>query len=105
AVDTKSTSLTGLISLQWAYKSSGVFRFATEDIDGWTGLPLYQAAETESDYRVHYVPVGNSPLFTYYNYNVPGVLVTVTRVAGSTGRATVNYQTMDGASLASFFPP
>ena len=35
-------------------------------------------------------------LFTYYNYNAPGVLVTVTRVAGSTGRATVNYQTVDG---------
>ena len=64
-----------------------------------TGLPLYQAAETESAYQVHYVPVGNAVLFTYYNYNVPGVLVTVTRVAGSTGRATVNYQTVDGASL------
>ncbi|MGB8370585.1 MAG: Calx-beta domain-containing protein [Limisphaerales bacterium] len=104
AVDTKSTSSTGLISLQWAYKSSGVFRFATEDIDYWTGLPLYQAAETESDYRVHYVPVGNSPLFTYYNYNVPGVLVTVTRVAGSTGRATVNYTTVDGTSLPFTMP-
>ncbi len=99
AVDTKSTSGTGLISLQWAYKSSGVFRFATEDIDAWTSLPLYQAAETEGNYLVQYVPVGNSPLFTYYNYNVPGVLVTVTRVAGSTGRAVVNYTTVDGASL------
>jgi uncharacterized delta-60 repeat protein len=99
AVDTKRTSSTGLISLQWAYKSSGVFRFATEDIDLWTGLPLYQAAETESSYLVKYVPVGNAVLFTYYQYNVPGVLVTVTRVAGSTGRATVNYQTVDGSSL------
>jgi hypothetical protein len=99
AVDTKRTASPGLISLQWAYQSSGVFRFATEDEDAWTGLPLYQAAETESDYRVHYVPVGNAVLFTYYNYNVPGVLVTVTRVAGSTGRATVNYQTVDGNSL------
>ena len=99
AVDTKSASGTGLISLQWAYKSSGVFRFATEDIDAWTELPLYQAAETEGNYLVHYVPVGNSPLFTYYKYNVPGVLVTVTRTAGSTGRATVNYTTVDGASL------
>jgi uncharacterized delta-60 repeat protein len=108
----------GTVVLNWAYKSSGVFRFASEDVDystGYpltsggaghlTGFPLYQAAETEGNYLVHYVPVGNSPLFTYYNYNVPGVLVTVTRVAGSTGRATVNYQTMDGASLASFFPP
>lgn len=104
AVDTKRTSSTGLISLQWAYKSSGVFRFATEDVDLWTGLPLYQAAETESAYQVKYVPVGNSPLFTYYNYNVPGVLVTVTRVAGSSGRATVNYQTVDGASLTNYLP-
>ena len=85
--------------MNWAYKSSGVFRFATEDVDHSTGLPLYQAAETESDYQVNYVPVGNAVLFTYYTYNVPGVLVTVTRVAGSTGRATVNYQTVDGASL------
>src|SRR6202142_728233 len=90
---------TGTIVLNWAYKSSGVFRFATEDVDYTTGLPVYQAAETESDYRVHYVPVGNSPLFTYYQYNVPGVLVTVTRVAGSVGRALVDYTTVDGTSL------
>ena len=32
AVDTKSGT-TGLISLNWAYKSSGVFRWATEDED------------------------------------------------------------------------
>ena len=89
----------GTIVLNWAYKSSGVFRFATEDVDLTTGLPLYQAAETESNYRVHYVPVGNAVLFTYYNYNVPGALVTVTRVAGSTGRATVKYTTVDGNSL------
>ena len=89
----------GTIVLNWAYKSSGVFRFATEDVDYTTGLPLYQAAETESDYLVHYVPVGNAVLFTYYNYNVPGVLVTVTRVAGSTGRAVVGYKTVDGVSL------
>ena len=89
----------GISVLTWAYKSSGVFRFATEDVDLTTGLPLYQAAETESDYEVKYVPVGNAVLHTYYNYNVPGVLVTVTRVAGSTGRATVFYQTLDGASL------
>ena len=98
-VDSKSSSGTGLISLQWAYKSSGVFRFAGEDIDVWTGLTVYQAADTESSYQVKYVPVGNSPLFTYYKYNVPGVLVTVTRVAGSTGRATVNYTTVDGTGL------
>jgi uncharacterized delta-60 repeat protein len=99
AVDTKLGTAPGPILLQWAYQSSGVFRFATEDEDFWTGLPLYQAAETESAYEVKYVPVGNAVLFTYYPYNVPGVLVTVTRVAGSTGRATVNYQTVDGANL------
>ena len=43
----------GTIVLHWAYKSSGVFRFATEDFDYMTGLPLYQAAETESAYQVH----------------------------------------------------
>ncbi len=97
AVDTKTG--TGSLALNWAYQSSGVFRFASEDIDLWTSLPLYQAAQTESSYQVKYVPIGNSPLFTYYHYNVPGVLVTVTRTAGSTGRATVNYQTVDGNSL------
>ncbi len=97
AVDTKSSK--GSILLNWAYKSSGVFRFATEDVDYWTGLPLYQAAQTESAYLVHYVPVGNAVLFTYYNYNVPGVLVTVTRVAGSSGRCMVDYTTEDGTAL------
>ena len=97
AVDTKISK--GSILLNWAYKSSGVFRFATEDVDLWSGLPLYQAAQTESAYQVKYVPVGNAVLFTYYNYNVPGVLVTVTRVAGSSGRCTVNYMTVDGNSL------
>ncbi len=96
---TQYTPGTGAIVLNWAYKSSGVFRFATEDVDHSTGLPLYQAAETESDYQVHYVPVGNAVLFTYYSYNVPGVLVTVTRVAGSVGRAWVDYTTVDGTSL------
>jgi len=65
-----------------------------------TGLPLYQTSETESQ-----SPVGSgnvdvdSVVKTYYDYNAPGVLVTVTRVAGSTGRAVVNYQTIDGTSL------
>jgi uncharacterized delta-60 repeat protein len=100
--------------LHWAYKSSGVFRFATEDVDYTTGLPssppynggghltgypLYQTSQTES-----YPPAGtandaNSAILTYYQYNVPGLLVTVTRVAGSAGRAMVKYQTVDGTSL------
>ncbi len=113
--------------LHLAYKSSGVFRFATEDVDLSTGLstnttwqspsgtnyqgmghlagfPLYQCAETESDYLVKYVPEGYSVLKTYYSYNPPGVLVTVTRVAGSTGRATVGYQTLDGTYLTNYYP-
>jgi len=38
----------------------------------------------------------NSVALTYYNYNAPGALVTVTRTAGSSGRATVDYSTVDG---------
>jgi uncharacterized delta-60 repeat protein len=107
AVDTKSIGSGGVIisggsiSLSWAYKSSGVFRFATEDEDFSTGMPLYQCAQTES-----YPPMGlnvsqNSVALTYYNYNVPGALVTVTRVAGSSGRVTLVYSTEDGTSLPS----
>ncbi|HTR40225.1 MAG TPA: Calx-beta domain-containing protein, partial [Pseudomonadales bacterium] len=111
AVDTKANSTsflsptglfpsTGTISLQWAYQSSGVFRFATEDFDGYSRLPLYQAASTESA-----VPAGNngndyiSVISSYYPYNAQGVLVTVTRVAGSSGRCTVDYSTVDGTNL------
>src|ERR1035437_3795980 len=105
AVDTKSTSSSrGSISLSWAYKSSGVFRFATEDKDSSTMMPLYQCAQTES-----YPPMGlnvsqNSVALTYYNYNVPGALVTVTRVAGSSGRVTLDYSTEDGTSLNAIPP-
>ena len=117
----------GTIVLNLAYKSSGVFRFASEDVDystalstnkTWkvgtnsysgmgylTGFPLYQCTETESAYAIKYVPEGNSIKFTYYNYNPPGVLVTVTRVAGSTGRAKVRYQTLDGTYLMNYYPP
>ena len=45
-VDTKNSH--GILTLNWAYKPSGVFRFATEDFDRFTGLPLYQTSETES---------------------------------------------------------
>jgi uncharacterized delta-60 repeat protein len=89
----------GTIVLHWAYKSSGVFRFATEDMDYTTGLPLYQAAQTESLLPNGNFNDANSTILTYYQYNVPGLLVTVTRVAGSAGRALVDYQTVDGTSL------
>ena len=85
AVDTKSTSQRGLITLNWAYKSSGVFRWATEDVDPYASIisssynveymPLYKTSDYESE-----PPDGldNSALSvesTYYNYNAPGVLV------------------------------
>jgi uncharacterized delta-60 repeat protein len=98
----------GTIVLHWAYKSSGVFRFASEDVDITTGLPpggnltgypLYQTAQTESQLPTGNANDANSTVLTYYQYNVPGVLVTVTRVAGSAGRAMVKYQTVDGTSL------
>jgi uncharacterized delta-60 repeat protein len=97
AVDTKS--LGGPISLNWAYKSSGVFRWATEDTDYATGVPVYRTSDNES-----VTPTGNnntslSVVSTYYSYNAPGALVTVTRTAGSSGRALVDYTTADGDNL------
>jgi uncharacterized delta-60 repeat protein len=107
AVDSKSFG--GAISLNWAYKPSGVFRWATEDVDPYaissgssasSYTPVYKTADTESQ-----PPVGNnnsslSVVSTYYNYNAPGALVTVTRLAGSSGRAMVDYTTVDGTSVS-----
>lgn len=70
----------GEIALNWAYHSSGAFRFASENVDQ-TGITdsagnpvlLYQCATTEGS-----------------------VLVTVTRSAGYTGRMTVDFKTVDG---------
>ena len=101
-VDTKS--LTGPIILSWAYHPSGIFRLASENIDQ-TGIRdtngnqmlLYQCAETESTRRRQGNLDNNlyrTTIKTYYQYDVPGVLVTVTRVAGSSGRATVDYATV-----------
>ena len=99
--------LTGLgpIVLNWAFQSSGVFRFASEDQDWWTGLPIYQAAQTESLPSGGYANDANSTFLTYYQYNQPGVLVTVTRTAGSSGRAWVDYQTVDGTVLGGLVSP
>ena len=90
---------TGLISLNWAYEPSGVFRFASEDVDVSSGLLLYQTSQTESILPEGTTDAGNSVVLTYYDYNAQGVLVTVTRTAGSTGRAEVNYTTVDGTNL------
>ncbi len=107
-----SFNVRGLISLNWSYHPSGVFRFASERTD-LTGLSdtngnpilLYQCAETESSesqlangtFDVNELKtVVNG---TYYHPYVAGLLVTVTRVAGSSGRVSVNYTTQDGNPL------
>jgi uncharacterized delta-60 repeat protein len=90
AVDTKAGSF-GNISFNWAYHPSGMFRFATEDIDQTgTGMLLYKCSETEglNDYL-------NGFNDNYFD-DPEGVLVTVTRVAGSFGRVQVDYATADG---------
>ena len=115
AVDTKTLTLStlsyptqltslpyGNISLNWAYHPSGVFRFATEGMDQTgSGLPLYQCAESETSRRFSGTVNANqydTTLHTYYTYDAPGVLVTVTRVAGSSGRVSVDYTTVDGVA-------
>jgi uncharacterized delta-60 repeat protein len=98
AVDTRG--LPGLVSLNWSLHPSGVFRFATENADltgltypdGVTPVLLYQVAATES------TPVtgtGTDPIRYSSLNNGAGALVTVTRVAGSFGRVTVDYSTVD----------
>lgn len=103
-VDTKFSSSTGPVVLNWAYKSSGVFRFATEDFDSATQLPLYQTAQTESQPPSGTGNDANSTVLTYYQYNAPGTLVTVTRTAGSTGRVMVDYNTVDGTDFSTLPP-
>lgn len=103
-VETNSLTLypkspTGPVALNWAYQSSGVFRFATENFDAYTGMPLYEAAQTESDPLQGTSDDVNSAVLTYYSYNPQGVLVTVTRVGGSSGRCTVDYTTEPGTNL------
>jgi uncharacterized delta-60 repeat protein len=110
----------GNIKLNWALHPSGVFRFATEDVDetGLTysnGIPmlLYRVSETESDRRITGTVNANQYNSTVYGtiyqtnsrsgyvFDVPGVLVTVTRVAGSSGRVQVGYTTEDIATGSS----
>jgi uncharacterized repeat protein (TIGR01451 family)/uncharacterized delta-60 repeat protein len=90
---------TGPIVLNWAYHSSGVFRFATEEfsfdpLSGTPGLPMYQCTSTEG------LPDDYSTFQTYYTYDPQGLLVTVTRVGGSSGRVLVDYTTVDGTAQA-----
>jgi uncharacterized delta-60 repeat protein/uncharacterized repeat protein (TIGR01451 family) len=99
AVDGKF-GITGPINLNFAYHAGGMFRFATEDydFDPITGaqIALYQVSEAESFPSAMEV----STVGTYYNYDVPGTLVTVTRVGGAAGRVTVDYATVDLTAVA-----
>jgi len=106
---TASTNIpTGPITLSWAFASSGSFRFATEDIDVLTflntgvGTPLYQCAGPTSLSTVGgESTLDNESTFqTYYGYDPQGVLVTVTRTAGSAGRALVDYATRDDVAFS-----
>jgi uncharacterized delta-60 repeat protein len=96
----------GLISLNWSLHSSGVFRFATEygDLtgltypDGVTPMLLYPCAATES--TIPNTAPGDAGLYGSFN-DAYGVLVTITRTAGSYGRVTVDYTTADLTNDAS----
>ncbi|HLX70901.1 MAG TPA: Calx-beta domain-containing protein [Verrucomicrobiae bacterium] len=127
AVGSKGSA--GPFMLNWAYHPSGVFRFASETIDGTSGVPekgtstrggiltatagtenpamlLYQVSETESDRRTTGNVNGNqenSTIYDGYTYDQEGLLVTVTRVAGSAGRVTVGIGTVDGDQLSDHY--
>ncbi len=107
----------GLISLDWALRPSGVLRFATEEYDiyGWyyspflnpgsqpMPQPLYQCTEWESQPYGTGGDDGSVSLHhSYYVYEPPGVLLTVTRVAGSCGRLLVDYTTADITNTSGF---
>ena len=79
----------GTTVLNWAYHPGGVFRFATEDIDFFSFKPLYECADWEA------TRWDDAEFKTYYRYDVPGLLVTVTRLAGSSGRMLVDFSTGD----------
>jgi uncharacterized delta-60 repeat protein len=125
AVDSKFAT-GGPFTLNWAYHSSGVFRFASELQDKTSGIPpkgnnfgfgfsssgypgmlLYQTAETEENgLRTGKGIKANefdTTVNTVYDYEVRGALVTVTRVGGNAGRVTVGYTTVDGNQIADHY--
>lgn len=95
----------GEVIFGWAYHAAGVFRFATEDV---ASIRLYNTNEPPFPpitsmqtpyYRVsewETFDVGDASTYqTYYTFGVRGMLVTVTRMGGSTGRMLVDYRTED----------
>jgi uncharacterized delta-60 repeat protein len=119
----------GQFNLNWGFHSSGVFKFASETRDRTSGIPLktattiissgggvvttsvgslsgypgmllYQVAETESlGDRGGLEPNWDTTASTIYDFEVGGLLVTITRVGGSSGRVTVGYTTVDGNNI------
>jgi uncharacterized delta-60 repeat protein len=105
---------TGPIILTWAFQPSGVFRFATENFDETGNFastntavppPLIPTCQTETSFQsgdfsdhgyTYDVNQYNIQIHSYYPYNVAGVPVTFTRVAGSSGRILLTYSTEDG---------
>jgi len=104
---------TGSVSIHWAYHSAGVFRIATEYRDATYAAPygfgiadangspmlLIECAESEGTRRnsgTFEVDELKSTIDSYYFFDVPGMMVTVTRVAGSSGRVEVGYTNIDG---------
>ena len=98
----------GAISLNWAFRPSGVLRFAGEDFDlfswqfnqfinGTIGMPrpMYQCTEWETFIGLAYSG-GETVHDSYYQFDPEGLLVTVTRLGGSRGRLFVDYATQDG---------
>lgn len=74
----------GALALSWSYHSAGVFRFTTDS---------YAVSERD----------GQSPIGAFsgnVEKSVQGARVTVTRVGGASGRATVDLTTVDGAAVA-----
>ena len=100
---TNYTIGTGLISLNWALHPSGVFRFASEnaDITGLTysngqNLLLHEVSQNETARNtagVNGTAAYKTTVNINYTFDVPGALVKVTRVGGSSGRVQVNYTT------------
>jgi hypothetical protein len=82
AVDTRAGTA-GPFVLNWAYHSSGLFRFSSA---------AYTCAETENQIN------GNSG--DVAAHSVLGVVITITRIFGSDGRVAVNYATADDTALA-----